>query len=321
MHPITQPDLDLITIGSALVELTPRQPGCPLEEAACLLPLPSGSAANFAIALVGLGTQVGFLSRVGKDEFGQWLISRLSNYGINTEFISRVPDQLTPVSFCWADQNGHKTFYFYRFPSFSDPMGTFSVDELDRSALLRGKVFDFTEATIRAQPLRDTALSAAHIAQQAGRIVCYAVNYRPDSWNEPLEVMRTIQQRAIAVADIALMNWQEAMLIFATNTTSSALQQAQALGPDIVVITSGQAGALAGYPGGTSEVEAFPVSVQYDVGAGDAFHAGFIAAYLRGMPTPQAARLGAAVAALKISRPPSAPPPSWAEVQDFMSSA
>jgi len=63
------------------------------------------------------------------------------------------------------------------------------------------------------------------------------------------------------------------------------------------------------------------VDVQYDVGAGDAFHAGFIAAYLRGLSAAQAAQWGAAVAALKIAQPASAPSPGWEQVEEFIRQA
>ena len=69
--------LDLVVIGSALVEITPAELGRPLAEVEKLVPLPSGSAANFAAVLAGLGVEVGFISRVGADELGRWLITVL----------------------------------------------------------------------------------------------------------------------------------------------------------------------------------------------------------------------------------------------------
>jgi sugar/nucleoside kinase (ribokinase family) len=313
--------LDVIVIGSALVELTPQQAGRPLGEAERFVPLPSGAAANFAIALAVLGAKVGFISRVGADELGDWLVARLNPYGIDTTLIKPVPDQLTPVSFCWADRAGHKSFYFYRFPRFSDPMGTFTAGDVDEAEVLLARVLDFTEATVRAQPLRAAALRAAAIARHAGRAVCYAVNYRPGSWREPPERMRATQKQAIAAADLVLMNEEEARLIFESGDLSDALAQASALGPSVVVATCGEAGALVSCDGQQTEIGAYSVAVRYDVGAGDWFHAGFIAGYLRGMSAPQAARLGAAAAAVKISQPASAPPPTWQQVQEFMSSA
>jgi len=318
MQPIISPDVDVVVLGSALVELTPKQPGQPIKDADTFIPLAAGSAANFAVALAALGVNVAFMSRVGQDELGQWLVNRLSEQGINTSLIRSVPGHLTPISFCWADRSGQKTFYFYRAPRFSDPMSTLAAGTFEEAEILCGKVFDFTEAAIRAQPLRGAALQAAAIARQAGHTVCYALNYRPDSWSEPLGAIREIQKQAIAAADLVLMNEQEARLIFQVDDTSEALAEAQALGPAVVLITSGERRTLAGFNGDRARIPSYSVTVRYDVGAGDAFHAGFMAAYLRGLPVPQAARWAAAAAALKISQLASAPPPTCQQVEEFM---
>ncbi len=321
MHQARNSDLDVVVIGSVLFELTPELAGQSLEDAGCFIPMPGGSAANFAVALAALGAKVGFMSRVGPDELGRWLIKRLAEHGIDTDLIKPVPGHLTPVSFCWADRSGQKTFYFYRAPEFSDPMTTLNAAILDDREILRAKLFDFTEAAIRAQPLRDAVLYAATVAREAGRTVCYAVNYRADSWSERLEAVREVQKQAIAAADLVLMNQQEACLIFETPDASQALAAAQALGPSAVLITAGEAPALVASGAQHTTIASFPVDVQYDVGAGDTFHAGFIAAYLRGLPVAQAARWAAAAAALKISQPASAPPPGSQQVEEFIRQA
>ncbi len=135
MQPANNPDLDVVVIGSALVELTPELPGRSLEDAERLVPMPAGSAGNFAMALAALGLKVGFLSRVGHDELGRWLIKHLARHGIDTDLIKPVAGQLTPVSFCWADRFGQKTFYFYRVPDFSDPMASLTPAMLDEEEL------------------------------------------------------------------------------------------------------------------------------------------------------------------------------------------
>jgi len=313
--------VDVVVLGSALVELTPEQPGQSVEAAERFIPLAAGSAANFAIALAALGPSVAFMSCVGEDELGRWLINRLGKQGINTELIKPVRGHLTPVSFCWADRYGQKTFYFYRAPQLSNPMSALSVDTLQEAEILSGKIFDFTEASIRAEPVRAAALRAAAIARQAGRTVCYAVNYRPNSWSEPLEDMRRIQKRAIAAADLVLMNEEEARLIFQVDDAADALAEAQGLGPSAILITSGEQETLVGFNGDHVRAPIYSVAVRYDVGAGDAFHAGFIAAYLRGLPLAGAAQWAAATAALKISRPASAPPPSSEQVEQFLRQA
>ncbi len=307
--------LDLVVIGSSLVEITPAEMGQSLADVEEMSPLPSGAAANFAGVLAGLGIEVGFVSRVGDDELGQWLIDRLGRRGIRTDFIEAVAGQMTPVSFAWMDKGGEKTFYFYRFPGHCDPMGTLTAEDLDPAQITAGRLFDFTEATVRNEPLRTTALHAAKLARDAGREICYAANYRPSSWRgQSLEKIVAVQRQACAAANIVLMNAEEAHLITGADDLTDAAAQVADLGPRVVVITGGEDGALLLADGAVSRVPPRRVEVVYDIGAGDTFHAGLLAGHLRGMSPERSARFASDAAALRISRDASAPNPGFDEV-------
>ena len=188
------PDLQVIALGSCLVEMTPQQSGLDLTRADEYLALPSGAASNFAVALARLGVKTGFITRVGDDELGQWLLGKLNSFGVVTEGLARaVEGQLTPVSFCWMDQAGAKRFYFYRFAGYCDPMASLRAEELGPETVGRAQIFDFSEATIRKQPLRDVTMQAARNARAAGQEVVYALNYRPGSWQAPAEQIAEVQ--------------------------------------------------------------------------------------------------------------------------------
>lgn len=309
------PELDVVVIGSALVEITPAEMGQSLAQVETMVPLPSGAAANFAGVLAGLGVRAALLARVGADELGEWLVRRLGERGIATEFVAPVPDQMTPVSFAWMDQDGAKTFFFYRFPGLCDPMGALTAAEIEPAQVAAGRLFDFTEATIRNEPLRSAALHAAELARAAGREVCYAMNYRPGSWRgQSEEQIIEVQRVACAHADLVLMNADEAALVTGVGDSGQAARAVAALGPRIVLITNGERGSLVCAASTVTAVPARRVEVVYDIGAGDAFHAGFVAAHLSGMDAPRAARFASDAAALRISRPAFAPNPTWDEV-------
>ncbi len=304
-------DLDVLLVGSLMVELTPRPPGVPLRAVRELAPLPAGAAANFAISLARLGPRVGFLSRVGADEWGQWLIWRLQQEGMDTSLIQPIPGQLSPVSFCWMDRRGQKTFYFYRFRGTCDPMAELAAADMEAANVGRARLFDFTEATIRAEPTRSAVLRGAELAREASRTVCYAVNYRPPLWAEcreeaakGLELVADIQRRAWALADVVLLNEEEASLLTGAADPPAAARAIAALGPSVVAVTAGKRGALLLADATEYQIAPRQVQVRYDIGAGDAFHAGLVAALLSGMPPPQMGRFAADAAALKISRDP-----------------
>jgi fructokinase len=309
------PDFDVLTVGSAMVEITPSEMGRPLSEVETMVPLPSGSAANFAAVLAALGVDVALLARVGDDELGSWLIDRLARRGITTDLILPVGGQRTPVSFAWMDQGGEKTFYFYRFPGFSDPMAELRPEDIGDDEVRRCRLFDVTEATMRNEPLRSAALAGARRARDAGREVCYAVNYRPSAWHGQSEdEIIAVQREACACADIVLMNTEEAAVVTGTDEVEQAASEIAGLGVRIVVITAGEDGATLLADGDLCHLPARNVEIVYDIGAGDTFHAGLLAAHLKGMPPKAAARFASDAAALRISREATRPNPTFHEV-------
>jgi len=313
------PELQVIALGSCLVEMTPRETGRDLTAADEYLALPSGAASNFVIALARLGIATGFITRVGDDELGQWLLARLNGFGVATEGLARsISGQLTPVSFCWMDRAGAKRFYFYRFPGYCDPMATLQAEELSSDTLGRARIFDFSEAVIRKQPLRDAVLQAAENARAAGQEIVYAVNYRPGSWQASEDEIAHVQNQAIAVADIVLMNREEAALFTGKRQPADAAAEVAALGPGLVAITDGANGAYVYGDGSLHAVAARQVRVTYDIGAGDTFHAGLVAAYLRGLQPAQIGRFAADAAALRITRSADMEGlPTWDEVEQL----
>ena len=314
-----EPDLDVVALGSCLVEMTPARTGADLTATDHYVALPSGAASNFAIALARLGVRTGFITRVGADELGQWLLGRLGEFGVITEGLAAtVEGQLTPVSFCWMDRAGGKQFYFYRFEGHCDPMGTLTGRELGLGTVGRGCVYDFSEATIRKQPLREASMQGARNARAAGRRVFYAVNYRPGSWVEPVETVVAVQREAIELADVVLMNREEAELLSGRSGSAEAAGALAELGVEMIAITDGERGAAIHAGGELIEVLPRRVEVVYDVGAGDTFHAGFVAAYLAGMSPEQIGRAASDAAALRISRQASMEClPTWDEVLEL----
>jgi sugar/nucleoside kinase (ribokinase family) len=306
-------EVDVLAIGTALVEVTPQSLGASLTEASTYEALPSGATTNFCLALARLGMTVSLATRVGEDELGRWLLARLQAFGVDTTPTQAVAGQYTPVSFCWMDQDGAKTFYFYRFPGTCDPMGEFGQQPLTDADLARAQLFDFSEATIRAEPLRSLTLDAARRAKALGRQVCYAVNYREGAWQEDREQTVAVQREALTLADIAVMNREEAALI--VGKEDFAASDLHALGPGVVAVTAGSEGSQIAHGGRFDFVPACPVEVRYDIGAGDTFHAGLLAGLLRGYDPTKAGRLATSAAALRISRTADMSClPTWEEV-------
>ncbi len=319
--------VELITVGSLIIEITPTQPGETLDTARQYTLVPGGAAANTVFAMARLGVGVRFITAVGDDEFGTLATRELVHFGVDASRVRRVPGQLTPVSFCSVDGRGGKQFRFYRVPGYASPMD--GLREADFAGVERCRLFDFSEGSIRDDALRPLVLDTAARARAAGVPVLYAMNLRTGAWGRPDDAIRAIEQDAIARADIVVLNAEEVR--FLTQCPGDdGLAAIQARGPRVVVMTRGGDGPVVVQVGNArADIPPYRVPVIYDVGAGDTFHAGLVAAALRDDPGRMtrdawaaAVRFGAATAAIRVST--SADPrdlPTRADVEAWMARA
>lgn len=319
--------IDLVTVGSLFVEITPSTPGEMLSTARDYTLVPSGAAANMVFALARLGVGVRFITAVGDDDFGTLVERELADFGVDTTSVRRAPGHLTPVSFCAVDRQGGKRFRFYRFPGWCSPMQALTADDFQPVSTAR--LFDFGEGSIRETALRPLVIAAARCARAAGAIVLYAVNLRRSAWGDLAEAtIQEIQREAIALADIVTLNEEEVTFITGISG-EDGLRRVQALGPRVAVLTRGGEGDMLVRVGEEqASIPPFKVPVVYDIGAGDTFHAGLVAAALhRAMDVmtlsewAEAVRFGAATAAIRVST--SADPrdlPTFSTVESWLAS-
>ena len=301
---MTDADLDVLTLGMMMGEVAPPRAGAGFGDGRGLVLFPSGSMTIFALALARLGTRVGLLSRVGDDDLGRWMRERVEDAGIDTGGVATVAGQLTPLALASVDATGNKSFSYYRFAGISDPLATLRAADVPDSALRRARVFDFGEASLRSPLMRAETLLLAQRARDLGLAVCYTPNYRASAWSGGPDEAADVQRRALALADVALMNAEESELLSGSSDPDAAARRIVALGPSVVVITSGREGAIVATDGALTAIPAVPVDVVFDIGAGDSFHAGFLAVWRPGGDPIAAARFATHAAALKISREP-----------------
>ena len=301
---MTGTDLDVLTLGMMMGEVAPPHAGGGFGDGRGLVLFPSGSMTIFALALARLGSRVGLLSRVGDDDLGRWMRERVEDAGIDTEGVASIAGQLTPLALASVDAMGNKSFSYYRFAGISDPLATLRAADVPDAALRRARVFDFGEASLRSPLMRAETLLLVQRARDLGLAVCYTPNYRASAWSGGPVEAADMQRRALALADVVLMNDEESELLSGCSDPSAAALGIVALGPSVAVITSGSNGAIVAMDGAVTSIPAVPVNVVFDIGAGDSFHAGFLAIWRPGGDPVSAARFASHTAALKISREP-----------------
>ena len=219
-----------------------------------------GAPFNVACALKKFGSDVKFVGSVGDDLIGQFLIKYAADFGMDTSCIHKHPDRNTTLAFVELNEEGDRSFCFYRKSTADYAMPDVS-DELIKSADI---------VCIGSLMLADSdcvkyALDIAERAHAFGKTVAFDVNYRTDIFRDKESAVKTYK-KILAVADIVKFSEDE-VETFTEEYVSS-------LSDKLVLVTLGKNGSEWRYKGQRGTMPTITVKPVDTTGAGDAFFAG-----------------------------------------------
>jgi len=90
-------NLDLITVGRISVDLFAEQINTSFSEPQTFHKSIGGSPTNVAVAAARLGHTTAIITKVGGDPLGQYVVKKLQEFGVNTDFVKVAESGLTPV--------------------------------------------------------------------------------------------------------------------------------------------------------------------------------------------------------------------------------
>ncbi|OUD04580.1 carbohydrate kinase family protein [Streptomyces swartbergensis] len=248
----------IVVAGEALIDLVPRGTGA----LAALQPALGGGPYNTAVALGRLGSPAAFCSRVSYDAFGEALLDRLRETGVDVSSVQRGAEPTTlAVATVGADGSAAYSFYvdgsadrLFTAPAALPPgtravsFGTCSLvlepgasayEELMRAAAAQG-VFTALDPNVRAGLIPDAD----------------AYRARFKSWLPSVSLLKLSEEDA---------QW-----------LGGTPQEWLAAGPAAVVITRGSDGLTAFTAGGEYSVPGERVEVVDTIGAGDTVNAALL---------------------------------------------
>ncbi|SEN14378.1 fructokinase [Gemmobacter aquatilis] len=301
----------ILSCGEALIDMLPRE--STLGEAA-FAPYAGGAVFNTAIALGRLGAASGFFSGLSTDMLGQILVETLEASKVDTGFAAR-SDRPTTVAFVKL-VNGQATYAFYDEGTAGRMLAEADLPALppEVNALFFGGI------SLVNDPAAST-YEALQAREAPARVTMIDPNIRPGFIAGKEEVYRARIDRMIRRADIVKLSDEDLHWLMGEGDVSALAREVLALGPKVVFITEGAAGARAVTATQNRFVAATPVTVADTVGAGDTFNAGVLAALdeagaltkaaLAALPDAvldAALSLGTRAAAITVSRAGANPP-------------
>src|SRR5437867_356998 len=171
--------MDVVTFGETMVLFAAVEQG-PLRFANTFTRHAAGTESNFAIGLARLGHQVGWFSRVGDDEFGQYLVNLIRGEGVDTSRVIVDPDAPTGVVFKEKRELGARKIVYYRRGSAASRL---APADLDAEYVASAKYLHITGITpALSESCRQTVRAAAELARSRGVRVSFDPNLRLRLW-------------------------------------------------------------------------------------------------------------------------------------------
>jgi len=312
---VTSPQLDIVAIGDAIVDVIATCDDDFLAERglikgsmrlldtaeadslyAAMGPAretSGGSAANSMAGVAALGGSAGFIGQIADDQLGAIFAHDMAALGVRFETPPLAGGPPTGRCLILVTPDAQRTMN--TCPGASHELSPQSLDE----ELIRSASILYLEGYLWGpeQP-RQAMLRAAEIAHRAGRSVAFTLS---ESLCIPGRREGVEGMIDAGLVDLLFANEDEARHLTGASDLEDALDQLSAKVATLIV-TRGPAGAIGLDNGSRVEIAAAPVERVVDTtGAGDLFAAGFLVARSRGHGLERCLEAGALAAAEVIS--------------------
>jgi len=283
------PEIEILSFGETMAMFVAERTG-DLARVGHFHKRIAGADSNVAIGLARLGFKVNWLSRVGADSLGRFVIDTLQGEGLHCDYVDIDPAYPTGFQLKSREDQGQ------------DPQ----VEYFRRgSAASHLSVADIRPELLKAQHLHATGIPPALSASArelsfelmtrmaaAGRSVSFDPNLRPSLWPSEKQMIEDINALA-ALAHWVLPGLGEGRLLTGYQEPRDIAAFYLDQGTAVVAIKLGADGAYYRTQRDEGFVAAVPVkSVVDTVGAGDAFAVGVVSALLENHSVAQAVSRG-----------------------------
>jgi sugar/nucleoside kinase (ribokinase family) len=247
----------------------------------------AGTAAGTAVDLAKLGADVVAMGALGTDELGDFVVTIMGRYGIDTTHLARKADMQTSATILPIRPNGER-------PAFHvvGANGTLELADVDWDTIAAA---DFLHlGGTYAMPRLDGAPAAEILRFAKEHGVTTTMDVLGVRHPDPLPVL----EPALPFLDYFMPNLAEARRLSGIKDPAEAARFFVDRGAGAAVVKMDERGSLIATSDAEFRLPAFQVPVVDTTGCGDAYCAGFIVALSMGWDIEQAGRLGTAAAGL-----------------------
>ena len=284
-------NLDIITIGESLIELsTPNS----LKNSSCFDKYYGGDTLVTAIAALRSGSRVGYITKVGNDSFGEYLLDAWQSEGLDA---SRVKLSNEPNGIYFVGSNNQKREYrYYRQKTAAS---TLSVDDIDFNYIKNTKL---VYATGFAQSLslsaREAVSEVFKFAKENDILTVYDPNCQKcgNNKDEALENFELIRE----YTDIMFIETGDGESMFDTTSIDMLITKLSDLAIKNVIVKDEEKGLFIYENNDTINIPPLEYEMKDATGVSNAFNGAYLSRILDGAPAYNAGRYANALCLLQM---------------------
>jgi ribokinase len=298
----------IVVVGSSNTDLVVKSPRIPAVGETVLggdfIMVPGGKGANQAVAAAKLGARVQLVARLGHDAFGRHSLENFAAVGLDTTYVTSMPDTPSGVALITVDDEGNNAIVVA--PGANAGLGCEDVRRAEADIRSADAVVAQLEVPL------DAVECAARLAHDAR--VPFILDPAP---------ARRLSPELLARVDVLTPNESEARILTGIEVTDvdsagRAARELLTLGVKAVIVKMGARGCLLATNAVAEFIPAFEVEVVDTTAAGDAFTGSLAVGLAQGQSLRDAAVFATRVAALSVTKRGAQPSmPTLREVEAF----
>lgn len=268
----------LCTIGEALIDFIPLTQGLKLKDVPAFKPVVGGAPCNVAAAFAKLGGRSHLISKLGQDAFGDLILDKLNQSGVDTSYIIQTSDYDTSLAFVSLTASGERDFKFYRRTAADLALES---SELHAAMLDDVGIVHFCSVSLVDSPMKKAHQTLIDSAINQGILISFDPNLRLSLWQDHLELKNTVLD-FMPKAHILKISDEELEFITGYTSIENALSSLFVGNVELIIYTKGKEGAqLFTKNQGMVERGGIKVKVSDTTGAGDSFIGAFLYALMK----------------------------------------
>ena len=295
---MVEENIDVITVGRISLDFYANESNVGFDKVKTFTMSIGGSPTNVAIAASRLGSKSALVTNIGNDSFNDYVISKLKEFKVNTDFIEVDQTEFTPAVFAAMDDPFNPSMFFNRAKSAPDTK--VEKSRLDDDLVKKVKVFWISACALAQGETAASLKSWLAIRNNAAHTIL-DLDYRPSFW-ENEAVAKKVTLEAISKSTVLVGNRREFEVVSGLTDPKQISQRF--LGDQIstVIVKLGEQGVYLSSKDEEYLLPPLKVDVRCGLGAGDGFGGMLIHGLLNSWPLEKIGNYANVAGAIVASR-------------------